>query len=203
MLEKKLEDFHNCKSGRLGKKAKCKKCTVLTSAEYHIENTSLIKERRKKQYINNKEKIIKRVSNYKNNNNEKVSKYQKEYKQINKETLNKKNVERNKIDEIYYLKGRFRKAICASIKKKGFVKFLNTENVLGCDFDFFKEYLESQFKKGMRWSNIHIDHIIPLKSAKTEEEVLLLNHYTNLQPLFVIDNLKKGAKIIEKQLKLI
>lgn len=55
----------------------------------------------------------------------------------------------------------------------------------------------------MDWSNIHIDNIIPLKSSTIEKEVLSLNHYTNLQPLFIIDNLKKGAKIIEKQLKLI
>lgn len=51
----------------------------------------------------------------------------------------------------------------------------------------------------MTWNNYgkwHIDHIIPISSAKTEEEVIKLNHYTNLQPLWAKDNLKKGNKII-------
>ena len=42
----------------------------------------------------------------------------------------------------------------------------------------------------------HIDHIVPLATAKTEEQVAKLNHYTNIQPLWAKDNLSKGAKII-------
>jgi hypothetical protein len=51
----------------------------------------------------------------------------------------------------------------------------------------------------MNWSNRnlwHIDHIIPLASAKTEEEMIKLCHYTNLQPLWAIENMSKGSKII-------
>ena len=58
----------------------------------------------------------------------------------------------------------------------------------------FKLYLESKFEDWMTWENRgmyngefnygwDIDHIIPVSSAKTEEEILLLNYYTNLQPL--------------------
>ena len=49
---------------------------------------------------------------------------------------------------------------------------------------------------GLMGKHIHIDHIIPLSSAKTEEEVYELCHYTNLQPLWAEDNLKKGSKIL-------
>ncbi len=54
----------------------------------------------------------------------------------------------------------------------------------------------------MSWDNHtkygwHIDHIIPLASAKTEEELKSLCHYTNLQPLWAKENLSKGAKIID------
>ena len=69
---------------------------------------------------------------------------------------------------------------------------------IGCSLEELKLHLEKQFKPGMTWENHgewHIDHIIPLASAKTEEDLYKLNHYTNLQPLWAIDNLKKSNKI--------
>lgn len=42
----------------------------------------------------------------------------------------------------------------------------------------------------------HLDHIIPLASAINEEDIIKLNHYTNFQPLWSKENLKKGSKII-------
>ena len=50
----------------------------------------------------------------------------------------------------------------------------------------------------MNWSNYglwHIDHIIPLSSAKKQEDLYKLCHYTNTQPLWAEDNLKKGSKL--------
>ena len=69
----------------------------------------------------------------------------------------------------------------------------------------FKAYLEKQFKDGMSWENYgyrgwHIDHIIPISSANNEEELIKLCHYTNLQPLWAVDNFKKGSKIIQQTL---
>jgi hypothetical protein len=69
-----------------------------------------------------------------------------------------------------------------------------TSDILGCTFEEFKLYLESKFEDWMTWENRglyngefnygwDIDHIIPTSSAKTEEEIIKLNHYTNLQPL--------------------
>ena len=65
----------------------------------------------------------------------------------------------------------------------------------------FGKVVEEQFVDGMSWDNYgiygwHIDHIIPLSSAKTEEEIFKLCHYTNLQPLWAVDNLKKSNKLI-------
>ena len=72
---------------------------------------------------------------------------------------------------------------------------------MGCDIEFLKKHLENQFLDGMTWDDKgfygwHIDHIIPLSSAKTEEDVYKLCHYTNLQPLWAKDNYNKGSKII-------
>ena len=71
-------------------------------------------------------------------------------------------------------------------------------NILGCSFEEFKIYIEKKFQSGMTWQNHgewHLDHVIPLASAKTKDEVIKLCHYTNYQPLWAKDNLKKGAKI--------
>ena len=75
-----------------------------------------------------------------------------------------------------------------------------TFDIVGCSPQFLKEHLEKQFKDGMTWDKIgkeiHIDHIIPLSSAKTEEDIYKLCHYTNLQPLWAQENLSKGNRII-------
>jgi hypothetical protein len=52
----------------------------------------------------------------------------------------------------------------------------------------------------MTWDNRnlwHIDHIIPLDFAENEEEMLMLNHYSNLSPLWRDLNLEKSSKILE------
>jgi hypothetical protein len=62
-----------------------------------------------------------------------------------------------------------------------------------------KEHIEKQFIDDMNWDNKgnwHIDHIIPLSSAKTEVELMKLFHFSNLQPLWASDNIKKSNKIV-------
>jgi hypothetical protein len=135
---------------------------------------------------------------YKEKNFDKLSKYQKEYQTLNKEELNKKRIVRKKnryrVDLSYRLKTNIRNIIKKSFIRNGFSKKSKTLDILGCSFEEFKSYLESKFENWMGWENrglyngdlYHgwdIDHIIPLSSAKTEEEIIILNHYTNLQPL--------------------
>ena len=71
----------------------------------------------------------------------------------------------------------------------------STQDMIGCTFEFFKEYIENLFKPDMTWHNVHIDHIIPLASATTEEEAISLMHYTNCQPLWPLENISKGCKV--------
>jgi len=83
--------------------------------------------------------------------------------------------------------------------KKGYSKDSKTHELLGADYETIKVYIESLFSPGMTWENNtvhgwHIDHKIPLCSAKTKEELIILCHYTNLQPLWAKDNLKKNGK---------
>jgi hypothetical protein len=58
--------------------------------------------------------------------------------------------------------------------------------------------MELQFWPGMTWSNYgkwHVDHIIPLCTANSKEALEKLCHYTNLQPLWAVDNLRKNKKV--------
>jgi hypothetical protein len=90
--------------------------------------------------------------------------------------------------------------------KKYIIKFDITKNnktfhYIGCSPSELKSHIESLFTEGMSWDNYglfgwHIDHIIPLSSANTKEEMLKLNHHTNLQPLWWKDNLSKSKKLL-------
>lgn len=82
-----------------------------------------------------------------------------------------------------------------------FYKTKEFNEVIGCTIEELKNHLEKQFMEGMNWENHglygwHIDHKIPLSSAQSEDDLYKLCHYTNLQPLWASDNLKKGNKLI-------
>jgi hypothetical protein len=73
-----------------------------------------------------------------------------------------------------------------------------TQQIIGIPVDEFKAYLESLWSEGMSWSNYGygdgkwvLDHKQPIASATSEDEILTLNHYTNLQPMWFMDNLIK------------
>ena len=89
--------------------------------------------------------------------------------------------------------------IRVSLKNKNVKKNTKTEKILGINVTVFVGYLLKTFKNnyGYEWDckePVHIDHIIPLATAKTEKDVIKLCNYTNLQLLKAEDNLKKGAK---------
>ena len=100
-------------------------------------------------------------------------------------------------DSLFALIGRCRARMNLAFRSKGYKKRSKTHEILGCSYEFLIGYIESQFWTGMTWENRsewHIDHIIPIASAKTEEDVIRLSHYTNLQPLWAADNLRKSNK---------
>jgi len=126
----------------------------------------------------------------------------KKYRDNSKDSVKKsriKSYKKMKNCYILKLKHNLRISVYRSFKKRGYTKKSKTELILGADWLTVKKHFERQFTKGMTWDNQgkwHIDHIVPLASAKTEEEVIKLNHYTNLQPLWAEDNLKKSDTII-------
>jgi hypothetical protein len=164
-----------------------------------MNNRNKINENTRRYRENNKEKEILRNRVWKENNKEKTTESRKKWREKNKEHIKeyKRKYENHKIktDTLYKLKKILRNNIIRGIKHKKFT----TPEIIGCDYIFFKTYFESLFIENMNWDNHgewHIDHKIPLSTAKNEEELYKLNHYTNLQPLWSTDNLKKSNKII-------
>ena len=138
-----------------------------------------------------------------------MPKYRKNHYEENKEQIllnNKKWKEKNPNYEkeryatnyLYKLSCVLRSSTYRGFKKKGYKKNTKTAKILGASFEVVSKHIERKFTKGMNWNNQgewHIDHIIPLASASTEEELFKLCHYRNLQPLWAKDNLEKQAKI--------
>lgn len=167
--------------------------------EYQIKNKARIRAYSKK--YNSKNKV--RIREYHFKNRERIKRYRKQYlikkRELTRKSRREYERERRKADELYKLIHDVRARIRNSLRSTGYRKTGRTAEILGCSYDFFKEYIQSKFTKGMSWDNSgkwHYDHIIPVSSAKTKEEVIRLNHYTNFQPLWAIDNMKKGCKII-------
>ncbi len=100
-------------------------------------------------------------------------------------------------DELYAIETRFRSLLNKKIREGGFVKSERTLEYLGCSWEFFKDFIQSKFLEGMNWNNRHdwdLDHIIPISEAKCVDDVKLLSHFSNFQPLWKIDNVKKSNK---------
>jgi hypothetical protein len=192
--------------------------------QYRDKNKKRISQERKKYYQLNSKEIKQKTSEYSKVNRESLNKKRKEkrnqdkdktnkkardYRNKNKGEINKKrNVQIKKrvlIDPIFKLSRRIRSMLNGAFKIKGLPKTKNLNEILGISIEELKNYLESKFEPWMTWDNHgkyngelnfgwDIDHIIPLSSAKTEEEIIKLNYYTNLQPLCskVNRDIKKG-----------
>jgi hypothetical protein len=183
----------------------CKSCRKLHMQNYYNKNKEHIKEHQLKYYNKNKQVRQK----YYNENKQEIQKYNNEYYASNKAKISKRKLEyeknKRKNDHLYNLSYSIRRNINISIKGRGYTKKSKTQDILGCNFEEFKIYIESKFEPWMSWENKglyngelnygwDLDHIIPLSSANSEEEIIKLNHYTNFQPLCskVNRDIKKG-----------
>lgn len=188
---------------------------------YYEKNKNRIKDKSNLRYEQKKHLILLQTKDYRQRKKEELKKYfeqyyiknrerkiflSKEWSEKNKDrrnsTANKRNKERRKKDLNYRLRCNLKNYVKRILKNyilnKDNIKSIPSIDLVGCSLDFLKKHIESQFKPGMGWENWsfrgwHIDHIIPLSSARTEDDLYLLCHYSNLQPLWAIDNMKKGG----------
>ncbi len=195
---KKIEEYRVSARSSDGKDIQCKACRKATEGLYRSNNKEEFKQRRKDWYNDNKEHVLAYQKNYIESKGIKGkympgSKYFNTYVKV-----------RSSTDPIFKLKKGIRCLISQSFKRTcegTYKKEERSVELLGCTLEFFMKHIQDKFTEGMTQENYgewHLDHIIPLATAKTREDVVKLNHYTNFQPLWAKDNLAKGAKIINK-----
>ena len=186
-----------------------------------INNPEKYKEFNKKYYLKYKEILCKKSKEYRLKNLEHLKQKAKEWRERNKSYLKISKKEyylKNKDKSVlasrlsrqrrynkdiqFTLTTKIRRRIHMAIRKQFTSKAYKTRELLGCDYNSFKKYFSSLFKKGMNWNKfnkgeIHIDHIRPCSSfdlTKSEEQRKCF-HYTNTQPLWAKENISKGAKL--------
>ena len=187
-IERLLCDFTKDSDKKDGLRTICRICYK----EKYLENREKEIERSKTYQKNNREKVLKQklihAKKYFIKNRDKIKEYQKTYMS-----------NRRKHDKFFKLSDSVRSRIYGFLKKNKISKKNTTFELVGCAPQELKIYLEQKFIDGMSWENQgkwHIDHIIPLSSATNEDELYKLCHFTNLQPMWATDNIRKGAKII-------
>lgn len=106
--------------------------------------------------------------------------------------------ERLRRDPLFRLTYSVRNRTFVALRDKGYGKKSRTAEMIGCDWQALSEHLQARFQEGMTMENYgkwHVDHVVPLSSAASEEELIRLCHFTNLQPLWAADNIRKGARV--------
>lgn len=177
---------------------------VLQRKEYYKKNKSEYIERYRKYMADDEkkaEKLKKSKEQYRKNTDKIRERHKRNYeKPGNMEKLRQRHHIRKLTDIEYIIKRRLRfrlRHIIKAVARDNF-KRISSAELLGCSMTFFKKHIENKFTEGMSWdriSEIHIDHKKPCAKfdLTKESEQRLCFHYSNLQPLWKLDNLRKGS----------
>jgi len=165
-------------------------CQTCNSRKWRRENPAKYSSYQEQYYKANKEKIVEYTIDWRKANPEQYKKTRQEWEKVAKpQTVRYHN------DLNFRLRKLLRSRLLQSVKTDQ--KSGSAVSDLGCSIEDFKKHLESKFTIGMSWDNIgewHLDHILPLASFDLTDRSQFLNacHYTNIQPLWREDNLRKS-----------
>ena len=173
-------------------------------AKYRIKHKQKYKKYFKKYREKHKEKIQEYKKDYYNKEENKKNKSIKDkiYRNKNRNKINKYTAKKKKQNINFKLRHILRNRIGNAVKNKH--KRGSAVRDLGCSIDKFILWIEMNWQHGMSWENYgvkgwHLDHIKPLSKFNLEnrEEFLKACHFTNLQPLWAEDNLRKSDTYVE------
>ena len=169
--------------------------------EWRDKYRDVLNEKAREKYKENPEAFKERKERYVQSHREQYKESNRRYKSENRQKCS--DYERNKrhSDPVYRFRTSVRCLIWGYNKKKGYTGGKTVWEMVGCDFDAFLAHIQRQFEDGMTLENYghgigcwNIDHIIPISTAQTDEDIERLNHYSNLRPLWATDNYKKSRK---------
>lgn len=196
LKNKELSEYHKDKNQNDGFRYTCKQCIREYQLKWRESKRKELLEKSQVYYVENKDKKRIYDMEYRLKNFNKI----KDRLKNNKDKINKRTAEyaksRRAKDISYKLRQSIRNRLNQCIKKK---KPSSSITELGCSLNELKIYLECRFTEGMSWNNYgkwHLDHIKPLSKFNLSdlEEFKQACHYTNLQPLWALDNIKKSNK---------
>lgn len=200
-----VKNYSQTKKGKeVGKQSskKYEKSEGAKKTRLKYQHSEEAKKQKKSYYRSESGKIARTKAWKKYSASSHGKKIRKKYNQSEERKKDRRLWEKNRFDSIpeYRLIKSVRARLRKFLKSKNITKRNETFKMVGCTPKFLKEHLEKQFKPGMNWQNHtnkgwHVDHIVPLSSVKKIDEIERLMHYTNLQPLWAEDNLKKSNKI--------
>ena len=185
------------------KREKKKEKYLEMEANYRKQNREKLNKAHR-EWSNKPENRLKQKK-YREENKEKLNEYfekrrrSKEYKEkfniYYKEWINK----RLKTDPHFKIKQQMSHRIYLALKSQRTKKSNTTSKLIGCSISKLWKHLEERFEPGMTRENHgtwHVDHIIPCASfdLTDPEQQKICFHYTNLQPMWALDNIKKGKK---------
>jgi hypothetical protein len=171
-------------------------------SKYYLENKDSITEYNKSYYMENSSEIISNSKEYYISNRDSILAIRSEY-YINKKLIDKDGWNRTtslyqkKLYKMYPFRFIHRNLLSRHLKAIESNKNGRTSDILGYTSDDLKLHLESLFKEGMTWENYgdwHVDHIKPVSKFDKDTHSSVVNSLSNLQPLWVKENLKKGCK---------
>lgn len=187
----------NCYYKEYYAKNKIKKC--LQTQEYKKKNPDKVKS----WWANTRDQNLVRLKKLHIRERDKHLVSYKKYYQENKPAIMKKRIEydyyKRHNDIQFRIKKNLAQRVRGALRKYSITRQDRTIDLIGCSLSKLKQHLESQFKEGMTWQNYglwEIDHIKPCNrhNLLLREEQLLCFNYTNLQPLWELDNIRKYDK---------
>ena len=144
-----------------------------------------------------REKYKDKIIEYVNQTKDKQKQYREQHRAKQKEYMRIYMKEKRKLDPVFKLKSNINRTIHKALTRNGYSKNTRAYQILGCTFEELKAHLEQQFESWMTWDNYglyngvanygwDIDHIEPLQPTgvvRFEDDIIKLNHYSNLRPL--------------------